>query len=307
MASDDGEQANQPWPQYPPQQPPSSPWTPSPGPDVPDPSDNEPDEATIARPVPPPSPFDAGGDAPTRRYNWFEPPAQPDARAADQAPAEGSARDQQTQSFPRFDQPGPAPTQQMPPAPPPGGPYQPPPYPPAPYPQQGYPQNPPYQPEAPAQSAWTQPAWSQPGHGQAPYQPDSGYPPPQSPYGAFPAGYDQYGQYQQQSYAPYAPPSRPKTRRVALWVGAAVVVVIAALAIAAFTAKPGFLGFKKVLDHTAVENTIEQGGYTNVVCNDGKNPTVKSGATFTCTADGGKRITVRITSSSGNYQWSPAS
>jgi hypothetical protein len=307
MASDNGEQTNQPWSQHPPQQPAGSPWAPSPERDAPEPSDDEPDEATIARPVPPPSAYDASGGAPTTRYSWFDPPDQRDDPAGDQAPPAGSANDERTQSLSRpdlrFEEPTPAPTQQMPSFPPPGVPYPPqpaPPYPPPPpLPQQAYPPNVPYQPEGPAQ-----PGWSQPGYGPPPYQPDSGYP-PQQPYGAPPPGYGQYGQYGQQPYAAYAPPAAPKRRRVVLWTAAAVVVVVVGLAIAAFTAKPGFLGFKKVLDHTAVENTIEQAGYTNVVCDNGKNPTVKKGTTFSCTADGGKKITVRITSSSGNYEWSP--
>ena len=83
--------------------------------------------------------------------------------------------------------------------------------------------------------------------------------------------------------------------------------MIVILAVVAFVAKPGFLGFKKVLDHTAVEKTIETAGYTNVKCNNGKNPKVKAGATFTCTADGGKKVTVTITKSNGDYAWSPAS
>jgi len=62
-----------------------------------------------------------------------------------------------------------------------------------------------------------------------------------------------------------------------------------------------------VLDHAAVEQQIEKAGYTNVVCNNGKNPTVKKGATFTCTADGGRTVTVTITSSDGDYAWSPSS
>jgi hypothetical protein len=91
------------------------------------------------------------------------------------------------------------------------------------------------------------------------------------------------------------------------WLGIAAIVAVAALVAASFVAKPQFMGFKKVLDHTAVEQQIEKGGYTNVVCNNGKNPTVKKGATFTCTADGGKTVTVTITSSSGDYAWSPSS
>jgi hypothetical protein len=74
-----------------------------------------------------------------------------------------------------------------------------------------------------------------------------------------------------------------------LWVGVTVIVVLAVLAGVAFLAKPGFLGFKKTLDHTSVEQHIEKStGYTHVLCNNGKNPTVKKGTTFICTADGGK-------------------
>jgi hypothetical protein len=86
-----------------------------------------------------------------------------------------------------------------------------------------------------------------------------------------------------------------------LWVGVAVVVVLAGLAGVAFLAKPGFLGFKKTLDRTSVEQHIEKStGYTHVLCNGGKNPTVKKGKTFTCTADGSKQITVTITGSDGS-------
>jgi hypothetical protein len=64
-------------------------------------------------------------------------------------------------------------------------------------------------------------------------------------------------------------------------------------------------GSRVVLDHTAVEQTIEKAGYTGVVCNGGQDPEVIVDATFPCTADGGKAITVTITSATGNYAWSP--
>jgi hypothetical protein len=86
------------------------------------------------------------------------------------------------------------------------------------------------------------------------------------------------------------------------------VVVVVALGAVAFVAKPAFLGFKKVLDHTAVESSIKkQGGYASVNCNDGKNPKVKAGAKFTCAVDGGKTITVTIRDSKGAYTWTPSS
>jgi len=285
---------------------------------------DEPDEATVARPVSPPPP------------NFDNAPS-------DDA-SEPSSDDYRTQAFSRsdvpYDAPGPTPTQQLPtyPPPAPGGPYQPaepqgygsktfPPSPPQTPPQQPF--APPYQPDYqgyPPQA---------PGYGQPPYQGESSY--PQQPYGTPPSQYgqydqygqygqyDQYGQYgqygqqqqygsqqygqyaQQQQYGTYPPAAQPKKRSVWPWIGVVAVVVVAALVAASFVAKPQFLGFKKVLDHAAVEQQIEKAGYTNVVCNNGKNPTVKKGATFTCTADGGRTVTVTITSSDGDYAWSPSS
>ncbi|HEY7046321.1 MAG TPA: DUF4333 domain-containing protein [Jatrophihabitantaceae bacterium] len=359
MASDNGDQGNQgdqPWPQ-PPQ---NSQWGPSSEHSSSDqgaePADDEPEEATIARPIArPPSSFGESDNAPTTQYSLAEQPADQvssgdpaSGEPADSGPSDlPGADDDRTQAFSRSDLRAQPPTPPIPsfPPPPPGGSYQPqPPTPPSyppPTPQQspappspqGYPQPAPYQPEQPYQpdpSAWGQPyaqqphqqqpdqgawpqqqpdqgAWpQQQPYGQQPYQPEPGY--PQQPYGAPPQQqpYGQYSPYGQQPYSPY-PPAPPKKRHVGLWIGGAVVAVIVILAVVAFVTKPGFLGFKKVLDHTAVEKTIEKGGYTNVKCNNGKNPKVKKGATFTCTADGGKKVTVTITSDSGNYAWSPAS
>jgi Domain of unknown function (DUF4333) len=278
---------------------------------------DEPEEATVARPVSPPLNSEKSSAATPRHDEAGQPVGQPPS-PADQ-PAQPLSDDERTQAFSRsdvrYDAPAPAPTQQMPafPPPPPGAPYQPsepqgfgpPAYPPTP------PQTPPPQPFAPGGPPYQQasqgyPPPQAPGYGQAPYQAEPGY--PQQPYGAPPPQYGQYGQYGQQSqYAAYPPAAPPKKRAVWPWVSVAALVVVAALVAASFVAKPQFLGFKKVLDHSAVEQQIEKGGFTNVVCNNGKNPTVKKGATFTCTADGGKTVTVTITSSSGDYAWSPAS
>ena len=326
MASDNGDQGNQgdqPWPQ-PPQ---NAQWGPSSEHSSSDqgaePADDEPEEATIARPITrPPSSFGESDNAPTTQYSLAEQPAdQPPSgdtgpgEPADSGPSDRpGADDDRTQAFSRSDLRAQPPTPPIPsvPPPPPGGSYQPQPPPsyppptpqqsPAPPSSQGYPQPAPYQPEQPYQpdpSAWGQPYAQQP-YGQ-PYQqpPDQAAWPQQQPYG-------QYSPYGQQPYSPY-PPAPPKKRHLGLWIGGAVVAVIVILAVVAFVTKPAFLGFKKVLDHTAVEKTIEKGGYTNVKCNNGKNPKVKKGATFTCTADGGKKVTVTITSDSGNYAWSPAS
>jgi uncharacterized protein DUF4333 len=275
---------------------------------------DEPEEATVARPVSPPPP------------NF-------DNASSDDA-SQPSSDDDRTQAFSRSDVPydasGQTPTEQMPtfPPPAPGAPYRPPE-------PQGFgslaypssaPQTPPQQPYAPSAPPY-QPGFQgyppqAPGYGQPPYQGERGY--PQQPYGPSQYGqYDQYGQYgQQQQYGQYAqqygqyaqqqygtypPAAPPKKRSMWPWIGVVAVVVVAALVAASFVAKPQFLGFKKVLDHTAVEQQIEKAGYTNVVCNDGKNPTVKKGATFTCTADGGRTVTVTITSSDGHYAWSPSS
>ncbi len=74
-----------------------------------------------------------------------------------------------------------------------------------------------------------------------------------------------------------------------------------------FLNKPSFL-FKKVLDHTAVEKTIEQqsnGLLANVSCP--SNEKVKSGVTFQCSASGNKNVNVTIKHSKANYEWSVAS
>lgn len=60
-----------------------------------------------------------------------------------------------------------------------------------------------------------------------------------------------------------------------------------------------------VLDLWGVQSTIEDGGYTGVVCNHGHLPSVAVGARFTCTADGDKQLDVTITDSAGDYIWSP--
>jgi hypothetical protein len=201
---------------------------------------------------------------------------------------------------------------------------------------------PPSQQGYPAPSAYPPPSYpptqqgyppAQPAYGQPPYQAEQGYPAQSYPAQGYPAqgypGQQQYGQQQQQyaqpqygqqqygqqpygqygqqaDYAPY-PAGPDKKQRVGLWLALVAAVVVIALGAGAFIVKPAFLGFKKVLDHTAVENTVKQGGYTNVTCNNGKDPKVKKGATFTCVADGGKKVTVTITDSKGDYTWSPAS
>jgi hypothetical protein len=160
---------------------------------------------------------------------------------------------------------------------------------------------------APAQF-YAQPAsyGVQPGYG----QPVSGYDQPFS-YPA-PPGYGQpgYGQ-SPPGVDPYARPTAGAAgkSRVGLWTTLIVILVLAVAAAVVSIAKPSPL-FKKVLDHNAVEQTIQaqsQGGsgdYTGVSCP--ANEQVKLGTTFQCTASGGKKINVTVTSGRGDYTWSPA-
>jgi hypothetical protein len=331
------------WPPPPPAQQSGSPWAPE---QAPPPAVDEPEapaaeeDATMVRPmgsipigsIPIPEPGDLGDR--TTNYGQLissaqEPPAEPTPSASE---------DDRTQAFSRsdvrYDPPGPPPnpTQQMPTVPqsdePPS--YEPPQYeprsydPPAYPPQQQQPYQQPYQQQGyPQQGYGQQQGYPQQGYGQQqqsyyqqgyPQTQAYGQPPYQQEYGQQYGqqqgyGQQQYGQYGQQQGAPYTPYSTDQQgkRRLWLWVGLVVAVLIIAGGAVAFIAKPAFLGFKKVLDHTAVENTVKQGGFTNVNCNDGKNPKVKKGATFTCTADGGKKVTVTITNSDGEYTWTPAS
>src|SRR6266702_2122551 len=300
-----GDQSWPPPPPPPPAQQPSSPWAPEQAPpaaDEPEAQAARPDaeeEATMVRPIssiPIGSiPIPEGGDAGDRTTNYGQlilsgqegPAGSEPPESAPPSPADG----ERTQAFSRPElgaPPSPPPTQQMPDLPPAYEPpqYEPPAYNPPAYPsQQQQPYQPPY-----GQQGYGQQGYGQQGYGQQGY------------------GQQQYGQYGQLG-APYTPYSTDEhgKRRLWLWVGLVVAVVVIAVGAVAFVTKPAALGFKKVLDHTAVENTVRQGGYTNVNCNDGKNPTVKKGATFTCTADGGKKVTVTITDSKGDYTWSPSS
>ncbi len=267
-------------------------------------------------------PIPEGGDAGDRTTNYGQlissgqegPAGSEPPESAPPSPADG----ERTQAFSRpelGDPPSPTPTQQMPDLPPAYEPpqYEPPAYdPPAYPPQQQQPYQPPYgQQGYPQQGYGQQQPYYQQGYPQQPQTQAYGQPPYQQEYGQYGQqgyGQQQYGQYGQQG-APYTPYSTDEhgKRRLWLWVALVVAVVVIAVGAVAFITKPAALGFKKVLDHTAVENTVRQGGYTNVNCNDGKNPKVKKGATFTCTADGGKKVTVTITDSKGDYTWSPSS
>jgi hypothetical protein len=104
----------------------------------------------------------------------------------------------------------------------------------------------------------------------------------------------------------YQAPAQKKSR-AGLWTLLIVVAVLVIAAAAVFITKPSPL-FKKVLDHNAVEKTIEQqsgGLFVSVSCP--ANEKVKAGATFQCTAANGKKVTVKITNSKADYTWAPAS
>lgn len=174
------------------------------------------------------------------------------------------------------------------------------------------------------------------------YAPPSGghgYDATQVTYGAAP-GYPQYPGAQQPGQPPVPPPGYqpgqhpapattdwshtdpsgatvtvPKTGRGRLPVilGAVVAVIVAALLITGFWL-PGFLRSQQ-LDVNAVQNGVRQvltdssHGYgatnvTDVVCNNGANPTIKQGDTFTCdvTIGGDERqVTVTFGDNSGTY------
>lgn len=117
-------------------------------------------------------------------------------------------------------------------------------------------------------------------------------------------------------------PDHPPVRRVARTKRASQVGAAAAVGIAAFLIlglwKPGFLNTTK-LDITVAQRSIEQllsdkaNGYglaavSDVTCNNGQNPTVRAGATFTCTlriAGVPRQVNVTFDNSSGDYTVSP--
>lgn len=119
-----------------------------------------------------------------------------------------------------------------------------------------------------------------------------------------------------------ATPDSPPSRRVARTTRASQVGAAAAVGIAAFLIlglwKPGFLNTTK-LDITVAQRSIEQllsdkangyglGAVSDVTCNNGQNPTVRAGATFTCTVRISgipRRVDVTFDNSSGDYTVSP--
>ena len=110
-------------------------------------------------------------------------------------------------------------------------------------------------------------------------------------------------------YQPGYPVAEPTQRksRLGTWLSLLAIAVVLAIAGVVLFVTPGLL-VTKYLSHSAVERFIQSDpatGFTNVKCNDSKDVKLKKGTTFTCTADGGKKATVTITSGSGDYTWSP--
>ena len=195
--------------------------------------------------------------------------------------------------------------------------------------------------ETPA--AYTQPQQQYPA-GQYPYpqtgqypsygQPVPGYPPAQGyglpggqpgaygqppQYGQYPQ-YGQPGQYPQPGqYGGYPQPGAPEAgkksaRPLGGLFGALGAVLLAAVLILGFW-KPGFFVTTKLDVNKAQQGvqqilTDESGGYgaknvKDVKCNNGANPTVKKGDTFTCevSIDGTKRqVTVTFQDDKGTYE-----
>ncbi|WP_276824856.1 DUF4333 domain-containing protein [Mycolicibacterium mageritense] len=140
---------------------------------------------------------------------------------------------------------------------------------------------------------------------QHPGAPDPSQPPPNQ---QFSAAADAPGEHAQARGA--------RTKRATQVIAALAIAVAAFLVLGLW--KPGFLNTTK-LDLTFAERNIEQllsdrtngyglTGVADVKCNNGENPTVRPGATFTCTVSiGGSphQVTVTFNNSAGDYTVSP--
>jgi hypothetical protein len=164
-------------------------------------------------------------------------------------------------------------------------------------PSQQFPQPPGY-PQQPGQ-------YGAPPYGQQPGQPGP-YPQQPGPYGPYP-----------QQPGPYGPPPGRSKRSLAVIgtvIGTLAAIVLAVVLVMGFWA-PGFFVTTK-LDINKAQRGVQQiltdgtTGYgaknvKDVKCNDGQNPTVKKGGTFTCdvSIDGTKRhVTVTFQDNKGTYE-----
>jgi hypothetical protein len=204
-------------------------------------------------------------------------------------------------------------------------PWQPPAYTPQQYPQYGQPPMPGYPTGQPyGQPEYNPAAYGQPEYNPAAYGQPGQYPPP-GPYGA-PPQYGQYppppGQYPppgQPGQYPYVPPGaegapKASSRALGTILGGLGALALLTVLLLGFW-KPGFfvttkLDVNKAQDGVQQILTDEANGYgaknvQDVKCNNGQNPTVKKGDTFTCevSIDGTKRqVTVTFQDDEGTYE-----
>jgi Domain of unknown function (DUF4333) len=172
--------------------------------------------------------------------------------------------------------------------------------------------------QQPGQPSYGQPVYGQPPSGQPQYgQPPYGQPYGQQPYGQQP-GQPQYAQYAQPQYSAAAPGDETSSKRslaaLGTLLGVLAALVVAAVLILGFW-KPGFFVTTKLDVNTAQQGVAqilsdETNGYgaknvKDVKCNNGQNPTVRKGDTFTCevSIDGTKRqVTVTFQDDKGTYE-----
>ncbi|MCV7174498.1 DUF4333 domain-containing protein [Mycolicibacterium sphagni] len=247
-------------------------------------------------------------------------------QGSDPNPWQGQPAQGQDQPAPGSEQPTPGgetPAWQQPTGEPPA--WQPPAYTQQQYPQygqqptQGYPQQPYQAPTEYNPGAYGQPQYGQPGqygqpqYGQYPQQPGQ-YPQQPGQYPQQPGDPNQPGQ-----FAPYPQPDAEKGSKRSTTVIFSVIGVLAAIVVAVVLVlgfwKPGFFVTTK-LDIGKAQVGVQQiltdetNGYgaknvKDVKCNNGQNPTVKKGDTFTCevSIDGTKRqVTVTFQDDKGTYE-----
>jgi hypothetical protein len=191
-------------------------------------------------------------------------------------------------------------------------------------------QPPPAPAEPTAQAGWHPPAYAPTQYAQPqPYPGTPQYPPPGQEFSQQPTQYGQPGPYPPQ-YAPpgtqygeappafgEAPPGKRSRSSLAIIlgiVGVLGVIIVAAVLVMGFW-KPGFFVTTK-LDVNKAQAGVQQiltdqtNGYgvksaDNVKCNNGQDPTVKKGDTFTCdvSVDGQhKQVTVTFQDNTGTYE-----
>jgi hypothetical protein len=181
----------------------------------------------------------------------------------------------------------------------------------------GYPQQ-----QYPSTDQYGQHPYAQPGQFGQPGQPSYGQQPQFGQPGQYgqPGQFGQPGQYGQPGqFGQYTPPGAEESSKRSLGVilgvvGALVVLILAVVGVLGFW-KPGWfvtteLDVKKAQEGVTKILTDEENGYGNksvsdVTCNDGKNPKVKKGDTFTCevSVDGTKRqVTVTFQNNEGTYE-----